>query len=149
MLSDLYFTLFQCPQSQHLFLGFPCRPEMPWAEMSVSMQHTACSWAFIHLQHLGFTLLGQNIYLGFRFTSCAFFLCPETLGRQDLKSACPFGLPFSMFSRPERVIFPVIWDKIKKTQTHGCCISYRIDGLDASSLGKHFHPFNTSILSIQ
>lgn len=28
---------------------------------------------------------GQNICLGFRFTSCAFFLCPETLSRQNLK----------------------------------------------------------------
>lgn len=119
-------------------------PEMSWAEMHVSMKDIACSWAFIHPQCLGFPVLGQNICLGFRFTSCAFFLCPETLSRQNLKNTCLFGLNFLMFSSPEGMRFPVRkWDKIKKTQTHGSRSSYDIDGQDASSLGKHFHPFTS------
>lgn len=93
---------------------------------SVSWIH--CSWT----EHLPRIQIYQLCLL----------LCPEILPRPNLKNACPFGLNFLMFSSPGGVIFPVRkWDKIKKTQTYGRCISYSID---ASSLGKHFHP-DTSI----
>lgn len=147
MLFHLYFDIFWCPQLQHLFLGFPqvCQrcPEQKCMNACVHAEY-CISWGSIHLQCLGFTVLGQNICLGFRFTSCAFFLCPETLSRQNLKNRCPFGLNFLLFSSPEGEIFPIRkWDKIKKTQTHGSFISCDIDGLDVSSLRKHFHPYTS------